>query len=110
MTGRERIAGHDAIVVAGTPRTGEEGAAPFEREQLFFDAKSGLLLRRVREAHTVLGPLPMVHDLEDYRAVNGVQFRPLPHRWKRPRGAHAVRADHAQPAGHRREVRAAESG
>lgn len=74
VTGRERIAGHDAIVVAGTPRTGEEGAAPFEREQLFFDAKSGLLLRRVREAHTVLGPLPMAHDYEDYRAVNGVQF------------------------------------
>ncbi|HEX8172266.1 MAG TPA: photosynthetic reaction center cytochrome c subunit family protein [Thermoanaerobaculia bacterium] len=64
--GVEKIRGRDAWVVEAQP---EEGGRP---ERLYFDAARGVLLRRVREAATLLGPLPEAYDFDDYRTVDGV--------------------------------------
>jgi len=40
----------------------------------FFDADSGLLLRRVILTETMLGPMPEQVDFDDYRSVDGVMF------------------------------------
>lgn len=42
--------------------------------QLFFDAESGLLLRRVNVTNTMLGPLNVQWDFSDYRDVSGIKF------------------------------------
>lgn len=43
-------------------------------ERLFFDAETGLLLRRIVITNTMIGPLPEQVDYEDYRDVNGVKI------------------------------------
>jgi len=43
-------------------------------EKLFFDAQSGLLLRRIVFTKTVLGKNPEQTDFEDYREVDGVRL------------------------------------
>lgn len=40
---------------------------------LYFDANSGLLLRRTTFTRTVLGQIPMEVDFDNYQAVNGVK-------------------------------------
>jgi hypothetical protein len=42
--------------------------------KLYFDAKSGLLLRQVRYADTVVGVIPTQVDYSDYRLVAGVKM------------------------------------
>jgi outer membrane lipoprotein-sorting protein len=42
--------------------------------QFFFDVENGLLLRRVKVTHTVLGPLNVQWDFSDYRDVNGLKL------------------------------------
>lgn len=42
--------------------------------QLFFDAESGLLLRRVNVTNTMLGPLNVQWDFSDYRDVSGIKL------------------------------------
>jgi len=42
--------------------------------QLFFDVESGLLLRRVNMTYTMLGPLNVQWDFNDYRAVSGIKL------------------------------------
>lgn len=71
----DRIHNHDVIVVSGRNPRGIE-------HRLFFDAGTGLLLRRADEISTPLGALPEQYDLDDYRAVDGVM---LPHtiQWSR---------------------------
>ena len=64
--GVERVRGRDAYVVQATPK---DGGRP---ERLVFDAGSGALLRRHREAPTAVGPLPEEYDFDDYRTVDGV--------------------------------------
>jgi zinc protease len=44
------------------------------REQLFFEAESGLLVRRIRYTPTMIGVIPDQVDFEDYRDVDGVKF------------------------------------
>lgn len=44
------------------------------RVQLFFDAQTGLLLRRFVLSNTVLGAFPEQTDYEDYREVDGVRL------------------------------------
>jgi hypothetical protein len=54
-------------------------------ERLFFDTKTGLLLRRVVLTNTVLGPLPDQTDYDDYREVDGVRLPFLVRRFDRAR-------------------------
>jgi hypothetical protein len=52
-------------------------------ERLFFDADTGLLMRRQADVMGLLGPLPFQIDYEDYRAVDGIRL-PFTIRWSRP--------------------------
>jgi photosynthetic reaction center cytochrome c subunit len=52
-------------------------------EKLFFDVKTGLLVRRYTESDTPLGKLPLQTDYEDYRDVDGVKQPFLIH-WSFP--------------------------
>jgi hypothetical protein len=52
-------------------------------EKLFFDVKSGLLVRRYTESDTALGKLPLQTDYEDYRDVDGIKQPFLIH-WSFP--------------------------
>jgi hypothetical protein len=62
---------HDVEVVQGTTAGGS-------RVKLFFDKKSGLLVRLVRYTDTVVGIVPTQIDYSDYREVAGVQ---MPFHW-----------------------------
>lgn len=67
VVGKENLADREAWVV--------EAFMPEQRrERLFFDAQSGLLLRRVALTRTALGDDPEQTDYEDYRAVDGVKL------------------------------------
>jgi hypothetical protein len=71
-TGRpETINGIDCQTLIGT----RPGRPPV---RLYFEAKSGLLLRQVRYGETPLGRNPTQIDYADYRAVDGVK---VPFRW-----------------------------
>jgi hypothetical protein len=52
-------------------------------EKLFFDVKTGLLVRRYTESDTPLGKLPLQTDYEDYRDVDGIKLQFLIH-WSFP--------------------------
>lgn len=79
-TGKEAINGRDTFVVEGTVKNSRI------RERLFFDAESGLLLRRNTYKPTALGFLADQTDFEDYRIVDGVK---APFRIKNATGAFA---------------------
>jgi hypothetical protein len=65
------IDNRDMDVVQGTA-TGKS------RVKLFFDKESGLLMRVVRYADTVVGIVPTQIDYSDYREVSGVK---IPFKW-----------------------------
>jgi photosynthetic reaction center cytochrome c subunit len=67
MAGRDRIGDLVAVVVLGT-------TPDKKRERLFFDAESGLLLRRISYLDTMIGVIPQQIDFEDYRDVEGVKL------------------------------------
>jgi hypothetical protein len=75
VLGRDRLRDRE-VTVAGAVR--RDGA----RVKLYFDASSGLLLRRESQVKTPLGALPDVTDFEDYRKVQGIN---MPFRIKRSR-------------------------
>jgi hypothetical protein len=64
------IDGRDVEVVQGT--SGKSTV------KLYFDKQSGLLVRQVRYAQTIVGPNPTQIDYSDYREVAGVK---LPFNW-----------------------------
>jgi hypothetical protein len=64
---KDKIGDRDVIVVNGT-------TADNRREQLFFDAETGLLLRRISYTETPIGVIPSQIDFEDYRDVDGVKI------------------------------------
>ncbi|HVG24403.1 MAG TPA: photosynthetic reaction center cytochrome c subunit family protein [Thermoanaerobaculia bacterium] len=72
----DEVRGRAAWVVDATPT---EGGA---NERLWFDAATGLLLRRHRERPTLVGPLPEEYDFDDYRTVDGVKV-PFLLQWSR---------------------------
>jgi photosynthetic reaction center cytochrome c subunit len=78
----EKIDGHDAYLVVGQ----REGKTPI---RLYFDDKSGLLVRLVRFGETPLGQLPTQIDYADYREAGGVK---IPFRWTlaRPGGRFTI--------------------
>ncbi len=82
VTGTEKIGDHDAYVVVGQ----REGKPPI---RLYFDQRSGLLVRLVRFGETALGRMPTQIDYADYRDTDGVK---IPYRWTlaRPSGRFTI--------------------
>jgi hypothetical protein len=76
VLGRTSVHDADAYVVQATPANGPV-------EKLFFDVRTGLLVRRYTESDTPLGKLPLQIDYEDYRTVDGIQQPFLIH-WSFP--------------------------
>ena len=77
VVGRETIGGREAYVVEAAPADGGD------IEKLYFDAETGLLVRKYSEMKTVLGLFPTQTDFEDYREVDGVRL-PFAIRWAIP--------------------------
>ena len=67
LGGRDKIGDRDVLIVSG--RTADN-----HRERLFFDAETGLLLRRITYTETMIGVIPEQIDFEDYRDVDGVKL------------------------------------
>jgi hypothetical protein len=67
VSGKEKIDNSDVYLVDAT-RKDEK------RERLYFDAESGLLVRRITFAPTMIGIIPEQIDLSDYREIQGVKF------------------------------------
>lgn len=64
--GRDKIGDRNVLVING--RTANN-----QRERLYFDAETGLLLRRLSFMETPIGVIPSQIDFEDYRDVDGVK-------------------------------------
>ena len=64
--GKEKIDGKDVYVLRGI---GVDGKG----ERLYFDAQTGLLIRRITSTTTVVGLIPEEVDYEDYREVDGMK-------------------------------------
>jgi outer membrane lipoprotein-sorting protein len=82
MRGTEKVNDHDAYLVVGE----REGKTPL---RLYFDEKSGLLVRLVRYGDTPLGLMPTQIDYADYKEAGGVK---VPYRWTlaRPSGRFTI--------------------
>jgi hypothetical protein len=65
--GKDKIDGKDVYVLRGL---GVDGKG----ERLFFDAETGLLLRRITSTPTIVGIIPEQVDYEDYREVGGLKL------------------------------------
>ena len=76
VLGKISVRDMDAYIVEAKPADG-----PIEK--LFFDVKTGLLVRRYTESDTPLGKLPLQTDYEDYHDVDGVKQPFLIH-WSFP--------------------------
>jgi hypothetical protein len=63
LTGSSSIDDKDVIVMEGTANGGRSTV------KLYFDAQSGLLVRQVRYADTLIGRVPIQVDYSDYRDV-----------------------------------------
>ena len=64
--GKEKIDGKDVYVLRGTSVDGKG-------ERLYFDAQTGLLVRRITSTTTMVGLIPEQVDYEDYREVDGMK-------------------------------------
>jgi len=64
---RDKIGDRDVYVMDGATADGK-------RLRFYFDAATGLLLRRVTFTPTMVGNIPDQADLEDYREVDGAKF------------------------------------
>jgi Photosynthetic reaction centre cytochrome C subunit len=73
---KEKIGDREAFVVGATSREDD-------RERLYFDVESGLLVRKYVSFKTAFGSIPEVTDFEDYREVSGVKL-PFTIKWSRP--------------------------
>jgi RNA polymerase sigma factor (sigma-70 family) len=76
VLGRALVRDADAYLIQAKPVDGPV-------EKLFFDARTGLLVRRYTESDTPLGKLPLQVDYEDYREVDGAKQPFLIH-WSFP--------------------------
>jgi photosynthetic reaction center cytochrome c subunit len=71
VRGAEKVGDQDAYVVIGS----REGKSQL---RLYFDQRSGLLVRLVRYSESPLGRLPTQIDYADFRDAGGVK---IPYRW-----------------------------
>lgn len=76
VLGRDKVGERETYVVGAT---GHDES----RERLYFDVKTGLLIRRYSLYRTVLGSVPETIDFDDYREVGGVKL-PFTVRSSRP--------------------------
>ncbi|HKR63372.1 MAG TPA: photosynthetic reaction center cytochrome c subunit family protein [Thermoanaerobaculia bacterium] len=74
--GAGEVRGRAAYIVEAMP---DDAPLP---ERLYFDAATGVLLRRHRERPTIVGVLPEEYDFDDYRTVDGVLI-PFVVQWSR---------------------------
>jgi len=65
--GRDKVGDRDAVVLNVT-------TADNHPERLYFDAETGLLLRRITFLQTMVGIIPQQADFQDYRDVDGVKL------------------------------------
>ena len=65
--GKNKIDGRDVIVLRGQ---GIDGKG----ERLYFDALTGLLVRRITTTPTIVGLIPEQVDYDDYRDVDGLKL------------------------------------
>lgn len=65
VTAREKLGDHEVYAI-------EARSVGDKRERLYFDVKTGLLLRRIVLTEIKLGLDPEQTDYEDYRPVNGI--------------------------------------
>ena len=63
---KDKIGDRDVFAITASTADGR-------RERLFFDAETGLLLRRSSAVQTPLGVIPQETNFEDYRDVDGVK-------------------------------------
>jgi photosynthetic reaction center cytochrome c subunit len=63
LTGSSSIGDKDVVVLQGTANGGRSSV------KLYFDKESGLLVRQVRYADTIIGRVPIQVDYSDYRDV-----------------------------------------
>jgi outer membrane lipoprotein-sorting protein len=64
---KDKLGDRDVYIVDGTTTDNR-------RMRLYFDAASGLLLRRTTTMPTIVGIIPDQIDLEDYREADGLKF------------------------------------
>jgi len=64
---KDKIGDRDVYIIDGTTTDNR-------RMRLYFDATSGLLLRRTTTMPTIIGIIPDQIDLEDYREADGLKF------------------------------------
>ena len=64
---KDKLGDRDVYILDGT-------TTPARRMRLYFDAASGLLLRRTTTMPTIIGIIPDQIDLEDYREADGLKF------------------------------------
>jgi len=64
---KDKLGDRDVYIVDGTTTNNQ-------RMRLYFDAVSGLLLRRTTTMSTIVGIIPDQIDLEDYREADGLKF------------------------------------
>lgn len=67
VAGKDKINGRDVYVLRGVTTDNR-------RERLFFDAETGLLLRRTTSTTSPIGIIPEQVDFEDYREVDGMKM------------------------------------
>jgi hypothetical protein len=67
FAGLDRMDGREVNVVIGT-------TAANQREVLYFDAVTGLLVRRVMSSQTMFGRFPYQVDYMDYKNFNGIKM------------------------------------
>ncbi len=75
LLGTEKVGDRETYVVGATSREDN-------REKLYFDTRTGLLVRRYVAFKTAFGTIPEVTDFDDYRAVNGIKL-PFRVTWSR---------------------------
>ncbi|MEK6409685.1 MAG: photosynthetic reaction center cytochrome c subunit family protein [Acidobacteriota bacterium] len=73
---KEKVGEREVYVVGATSREDD-------REKLYFDAQSGLLVRKYVAFKTAFGSIPEVTDFDDYREVSGLKL-PFTIKWSRP--------------------------
>jgi hypothetical protein len=85
VIGKETIYEREAFVIEAMFAETHPARTMFgiTSEKLYFDAQSGLLIRRSMEYQTPLGALPEATDYLAYRKINGIMF-PLTVRLSRP--------------------------
>src|ERR1051325_11072271 len=64
---KDKLGDRDVYIIDGTTTDNQ-------RLRLYFDANSGLLLRRTTIMSTIVGIIPDQVDLEDYREADGLKF------------------------------------